>query len=618
MASYNINLPQLIDNVFNELDKRNLPDKTGIDFGSLKSHFIIGGDETGLQACSGRVKVFGDIQKAKHEIIIDDSRCSITLFRVGSTGGSTGPTIFLMKGVKIKEGYTKAWLIQNGAAIGSRIIMTPSAYMTDEAWEAMAEDVAKGIRAMPVIKDHPDWWALFILDGFICHFSSAKVMEIFLKYLILLVKEEGDSSHVCQLYDQDPAKKDKAELRFWLDKLRHIASVVHGHVDQWALLAIGLQAVRSGDANMWIESAKKVNLHPDHRRSFPIWLKDIEHFLEGGQSFKMENHSTDIYPLLPSLWHSMLPKDKRIVMDIMERHGGLFTPQCVNELFLIAHVMPKHMQKLRICIDAAKKNPLHLDMGMPNGDSNGDVHAEVALARANMVPVNNGLRTFQLIPPGLQGIDLLDHMVNFRKRFGEDYEKPSFDVEMSADQERIIAPTMQDLNVRAILKDAGGAGATKKLAARKLNNTGAITNHCGLQNQPERIKLLKSALQLAKSMAEISAVASKSKLDAKKKAAVALLDVAYPALTKFHQKACDVNKLNKNEVCAIAFRFFGTALKEADKKEILVAELQRLITARPTVIPDAIANPVEVAPAYAVAADSEEDIDEDDENGEYD
>ena len=32
-------------------------------------------------------------------------------------------------------------------------------------------------------------------------------------------------------------------------------------------------------------------------------------------------------------------------------------------------------------------------------------------------------------------------------------------------------------------------------------------------------------------------------------------------------------------VCAIAFRFFGTALKEADKKEILVAALQRLITA---------------------------------------
>ena len=34
-------------------------------------------------------------------------------------------------------------------------------------------------------------------------------------------------------------------------------------------------------------------------------------------------------------------------------------------------------------------------------------------------------------------------------------------------------------------------------------------------------------------------------------------------------------------------------LKEADKKEILVAARQQLITARTAVIPDAIANPVD-------------------------
>ena len=83
--------------------------------------------------------------------------------------------------------------------------------------------------------------------------------------------------------------------------------------------------------------------------------------------------------------------------------------------------------------------------------------------------------------------------------------------------------------------------------------------------------MLKSALQLAKSIAEINAGAKKSKLDAKKKADVALLNVAYPALLKYTQKASDVNRLNKNEVCAIVFRFFGTMLKEADKKDILVA-----------------------------------------------
>ena len=62
-----------------------------------------------------------------------------------------------------------------------------------------------------------------------------------------------------------------------------------------------------------------------------------------------------------------------------------------------------------------------------------------------------------------------------------------------------------------------------------------------------------------------------------------------------------MKQLNKNEICAIAFRFFGTMLKEADKKEILVAALQGLITARPSVIPDAIANPVDVPLARILA-----------------
>ena len=61
-------------------------------------------------------------------------------------------------------------------------------------------------------------------------------------------------------------------------------------------------------------------------------------------------------------------------------------------------------------------------------------------------------------------------------------------------------------------------------------------------------------------------------------------------------------------------------LKEADKKEILVATaLQQLITARTiSNCPDAIANPVEVPLVYAMAPDSEEDIDEEDNEGRED
>ena len=312
---------------------------------------------------------------------------------------------------------------------------------------------------------------------------------------------------------------------------------------------------------MWINSAKRVNLHPAHRRPFSTYMQEIARFLVAGQSFKMEDYSSDIYPLLHPLWHSMLPAEKQNVMTIMDRHKGMFTVECVNDLLFNAHVQHKDMQHLRICIDDAKDNPLHLGMGMPQGDFRSNVCPEVAAAVAAMAPATAGLNSFQLKPPGLLGIALFEHMLQFRTRFADDPATPSLDVEMTDDQRRIIAPTDQDLTVRAILKDAGGAGATKKLARRKLNNTGAITNHCGFQNHPDRVSKLLSALQLTASIAQIHAGAKAAKEKVKKNADFALMTMAHPALLKLQLKANNVSAMNKKEICAISFRYFLTMLK---------------------------------------------------------
>ena len=209
-------------------------------------HFAICTDEACLLATpTGQVKVFGDKLKTKHERILSDSRVSITIVRTAATGGATGPTHFLIEGVKVKAGYTPAWLLRHGAAPGSGIIGTPTAFMTEEAWLGMAEERAKGIRAMPVIKDHPEWWVLEILDGFGPHFSCPKALAIYWAHKIMQAKEEGDTSHVCQLYDQQPAKEDKVVLRCGTSMLRQAASVTKGVVDQWGLVAVGLIAARS-------------------------------------------------------------------------------------------------------------------------------------------------------------------------------------------------------------------------------------------------------------------------------------------------------------------------------------------------------------------------------------
>ena len=224
-------------------------------------------------------------------------------------------------------------------------------------------------------------------------------------------------------------------------------------------------------------------------------------------------------------------------------------------------------------------------------------------------------------PPGLKGLALFDHMVEFRMRFHDEPTTPSIDVEMTDDQRQIIAPKAQDLTVRAILKDAGGAGATKKLARRKLNNTGAITNHCGLQNHPERINKLLGALQLTASIAQIHAGAIAAKEAAKKNGDFELMSMAYPALMKLHLKKNNVDALNKKEICAISFRYFLTMLKAADKKTMLVKTLQELMIARPNVIPEAVAQPNDLpaalpAVAYRASASSS-DEESNEENDEF-
>ena len=56
---------------------------------------------------------------------------------------------------------------------------------------------------------------------------------MFAKHKILIVKEEGDSSQVCQPYDKKVALADKRHHRSLLNGIR-----VHTMIDQWALILV--------------------------------------------------------------------------------------------------------------------------------------------------------------------------------------------------------------------------------------------------------------------------------------------------------------------------------------------------------------------------------------------
>jgi len=64
---------------------------SGPAFRELMPHFILGSDEAcHLASDGGKVKVFGDKGKHKHEKILADSRVSITILRTGGDCGCCG------------------------------------------------------------------------------------------------------------------------------------------------------------------------------------------------------------------------------------------------------------------------------------------------------------------------------------------------------------------------------------------------------------------------------------------------------------------------------------------------------------------------------------------------
>ena len=85
---------------------------------------------------------------------------------------------------------------------GSKVIPTPNAYMTGKVWNELAPAFAKVLCDLPVIKDYPELWMVLTLGGYGYHLQG-DALKIFADYKILIVKEEGDTSQVCQAYDKD-------------------------------------------------------------------------------------------------------------------------------------------------------------------------------------------------------------------------------------------------------------------------------------------------------------------------------------------------------------------------------------------------------------------------------
>ena len=244
-----------VDKSYNDLEEKNTGrcNKTGKSFQFVMGHFIIGLDEMCLMSDQhGGLKIIGSADKKKHEKLLQDSRVSITIVRTGTVWGTNGPTVFLVKGDKVRRGFTEDFLVRYGCAAGSTVIATENAYMTDDAWLKVSEAIVRGYRQLPYIKENPQWGIVELLDGFKSHENVLEAHELRAKNNIDSLKEESNSSHVNQGYDQLVAKNDKKVASETLYEQRSLAKLTTGktNIDQYDLVMTGIHLVNSTSREM--------------------------------------------------------------------------------------------------------------------------------------------------------------------------------------------------------------------------------------------------------------------------------------------------------------------------------------------------------------------------------
>ena len=341
----------LIDQMWEKQAEVNLPVE---EFTPVRAHFQLNLDEECVMGNDGTIKVVASIFGKKVQKNMDDYRGSVTIIRIGSAAGGEGPIIFLCAGkdkscipVSLRGDLSKKDL-----PAGSCVVVSPTAYLTDDVWMECVPHICEGIRAMDVIKDHPEWIVCLTLDGFGSHLQ-ALAYEIFNDHKIDLVVEDGDTSQTNQAFDQQKAKEDKRNICSLLDTTRYGLKV---QLDQFSLINICMVALKRSSKGAWINSFIRVNLHPDHRLSFIDWIKKIESQVVAGESFF--KCRTSLYDILPKFWKTMTPIDRAAVVTIIDEFYSSDEPTWSNNNInvLLQYAQLKDIVRLRACYWTAKQD----------------------------------------------------------------------------------------------------------------------------------------------------------------------------------------------------------------------------------------------------------------------
>lgn len=500
-------------------------------------------DESCVMACEGQLKVLGSSGKKKHEKNTADSRDSITAVRVGSAIGVDGPRIYLAKGKDIELDAFKDFTKHFPAPPGSCVEMTPSAYMTDDAWKNIGPKLCQGIRSMDGVQD--DCWVVLSLDGFGSHLNADQLL-VFSEYKILVIKEEGDTSQVSQAYDQLVAREDKRKVRELMDVVRRLTKAVF---NQWDVIIILNEALNLvGATTAWRNSFIRVNFCPSLRQPFTNWVKKHEDTVEAADKFF--KHRYGLFDAMPAAWKHLTEEERRQLCAKIDAYPNKWTVEHVKEILLLGYVTLNNVDKIRACYFVTKEDPSVFVTPLDTVKDSDD--EELPASTGRQFTLDSDYTGFALAPASLMkeytekraekagsesfktmAAELFCRMTNFVaenhgfKKNDDLVPSKYLDVEVTQDQIDLLKPTPRDVQLGALIDQAAGEKATKAIAKRRVDMvSGNVNSYARILNGPEQIESIKTYNQLAASMAIVrrerdernEAAKEKKKQDEAKKA----------------------------------------------------------------------------------------------------
>ena len=520
------------------MSRLNTFDGTGADFQDVCDHFVGNIDKSCFMATGdGSVKGIASSNKEKTEAIRDDCRSSITSLRSGNAAGNQGPFIFLAKGKKNDcHQSLNPRSLENDQCMptaGSYVVMCDNAYMTDVVWLEVVPKLCAGIRAMPIIKDHPEWWCMFTLDGFGLHVNVHEALKIFTEYKILITQqEEGDSSQVNQAYDQLVARADKRHLNCSLIKIK---KTLKSKMTQWHLIKIAANAQMKVSRETWIKSFNKVNCHPTFRISFADWLDRLRDkgILQSGDTFYDDN-IFGLFDAMPAFWKRMPVVARQGLVDAIvdgmkeAAEDNETTVWSASNIRLLTKFVPlDDMHKARACYLAAKEDAKVIDtteeqymkrMQQLQNEESTDINSSQLENYFSFKPqmlLNAYIEEREKHPATLTSAsttrELFDHMCNHAAQMHWDQVRSllptaALDVEVSENQKTLFNPSYKNVLQGYIMYNVKGAGAMNKIAKRRLDiMSGNVASYARCLNNKKHLGSLKEYNELIASVAEISA-----------------------------------------------------------------------------------------------------------------